>query len=96
MEGKIMKKTIIGSVFMITGMIITLSLIITASLYVPTITEWRGTKLWFVIFGSKCMGSSVQSLCCGTPFVIGMILFITGFIILVVEYFNKENSKIKK
>ena len=87
----VVKRTIIGSVLMITGAIITLSLIITATLYVPRITEWRGSKLWFVIFGAKDLGDTAQSLSVGVPFVVGLILFIIGLIILAIEYFNKDN-----
>lgn len=54
-----MKRIVIGSVLMITGVIITLSLIITATFYVPKITEWRGSKLWFAIFGAKDLGNAV-------------------------------------
>lgn len=88
-----MKRIVIGSVLMITGVIITLSLIITATFYVPNITQWRGSKLWFVIFGAKDLETS-QSLFVGEPFTIGLILFIVGLIILAVEYFS-TNKKIK-
>lgn len=83
-----MKRTVIGSVLFITGTIINLSLIITATFYVPKITQWRGSKLWFAIFGAKDLGSGVQSLSVGLPFKIGLLLFIIGFIILVIEYFS--------
>lgn len=85
-----MKRTVIGSIFMTIGAIITLSLIIIAAHYVPVITEWRGSKIWFVIFGAKDLGSMAQSLFVGIPFTIGLILFAVGLIILIVEYFNKN------
>lgn len=87
-----MKRTIIGSVIMITGAIITLSLVIIAVPYASKITEWRGSKLWFTIFGAKDLANS-QSLSMGLPFTIGIILFIIGLIILVMEYFNKDDAK---
>lgn len=87
-----MKKTVIGSVFMLSGIIVTISVIITAALYVPSITAWSGSKLWYAIFGAKQYGNEVvQSLFLGAPFVIGIILAIIGLIMLVVEYCSKEN-----
>jgi ABC-type dipeptide/oligopeptide/nickel transport system permease subunit len=86
------KKTIIGSVFMLSGIIVTISVIITAALYVPSITAWSGSKLWYAIFGAKQYGNEVvQSLFLGAPFVIGIILAAIGLIMLVVEYCRKEN-----
>jgi len=82
------KKTIIGSVFMFSGILITLSLIITAALYVPKITEWRGSRLWFAIFGASDLGSTTESLTLGVPFVIGLLLFGMGLLILLKEYFD--------
>jgi len=65
----------------------TLSIIIAAAIYVPTITSWSGSKLWFAIFGAKQYGNEVvQSLFLGVPFVIGLILTGIGLIILVREY----------
>lgn len=83
-----MKRTIIGSVLMITGAIISLSLIIIATFYVSNITEWRGSKLWLAIYGAKDLGTTVQSLSVGIPFTVGLILFIIGLIILTIEYFS--------
>ncbi|MBP1756812.1 MAG: hypothetical protein H6Q59_3210 [Firmicutes bacterium] len=87
-----MKRTIIGSVLMFSGVLITLSLIITATFYIPHINTWRGSKLWFAIFGASDMGFGVQSLSVGLPFVIGLILFAVGLLILVIEYFDKNRD----
>lgn len=88
-----MKKAIIGSTLLLTGVLITMGIILTAGLYVPYITSWSGnSKLWFAILGAKQYGSDVvQSLFLGGPFVIGVILSIIGFIILALEYFNKRS-----
>lgn len=88
-----MKKTIIGSVIMLSGVIIDMTLLLVASLYIPNITAWSGSsKLWFAIFGEKQYGNEVvQSLFLRLPFMIGIILTIIGLIILAIEYFNKEN-----
>ncbi len=77
---------------MLSGIIIDMTILIAASLYIPNITSWSGSsKLWFVIFGAKQYGSEVvQSLFLGFPFIIGIMLTIIGLIILVVEYFDKE------
>ena len=86
-----MKKTIIGGIIMLSGILSTLSIILVAAIYAPSITSWSGSKLWFAIFGAKKYGNEViQSLFLGTPFVIGIILAIIGLIILGKEYFNDD------
>jgi len=86
-----MKKAIIGSVIMLSGVIITMSIIIVAALYLPNITGWSGSKLWYAIFGAKQYGNEVaQSLFLGVPFVIGIIFVALGLIILAVEFLKKE------
>lgn len=87
-----MKRTVIGSVFMVSGIFITLSLIVIATFYVPEITQWRGSKLWFAIFGANDMGNAVQSLSVGIPFIIGLILFAIGLLILSIEYLKKDRD----
>lgn len=82
-----MKKTVIGTVFMLSGLITVVSLIITAALYAPKLTEWRGPKLWFAIFGASDLN---QGLFIGVPFVIGLMIFIIGAVMLLVEYFNDK------
>ncbi|MFZ5989307.1 MAG: hypothetical protein ACOYWZ_19605 [Bacillota bacterium] len=37
-----MKRTVIGGIIMLSGVLITLSIIITAALYAPNITTWSG------------------------------------------------------
>lgn len=82
-----MKKTIIGSVLLLSGVISSICIIITAALFIPRITSWRGSKLWWAIFAGS--GSS-QSLDLGTPFIFGLILLALGLLILFIEYFKKE------
>lgn len=85
-----MKKTVIGGIIMFSGLFTTLSLIIAAAIYVPTITSWSGSKLWYAIFGARQYGDEVvQSLFLGVPFIIGLILTAIGLTILVKEYFTK-------
>ncbi|HOV79936.1 MAG TPA: hypothetical protein PK728_07475 [Bacillota bacterium] len=84
-----MKRTIIGGIIMLSGVSTTLSLIIAAAIYVPSITAWSGSKLWFAIFGAKQYGNEVvQSLFLGVPFVIGLVLTVIGLIILLKEYLS--------
>lgn len=84
-----MKKIIIGGILMFNGALISLAVMIAAALYVPNITAWSGTKLWYAIFGAKQYGNEVvQSLSLGFPFVVGTILFILGLIVVVIEYFK--------
>jgi hypothetical protein len=85
------KKTLIGGIIMFTGALISLAILIAAVLYVPSITSWQGSQLWYAIFGAKQYGNEVvQSLFLGFPFIVGIILFVLGLIVLVVEYFNKD------
>ncbi|UVI29269.1 hypothetical protein [Paenibacillus spongiae] len=87
-----MKRTIIGGLLFSSGALICLVILILAALHVPSITAWRGSKLWFAIFGTnEPMGNNeVNSLFLGFPFIVGIVLFILGFIVLVVEYFKKD------
>ncbi|MEK4438963.1 hypothetical protein [Paenibacillus sp. FSL K6-2862] len=86
-----MKKVIIGGILMLTGSLISLGIILAAALYVPSITAWSGSRLWYAIFGTKQYGDEVvQSLSLGFPFSVGVILFIIGLIVLVREYFIKD------
>jgi len=83
------KKILIGGILMCNGALISLAVLIAAALYVPNITAWSGTKLWYAIFGAKQYGNEVvQSLSLGFPFVVGTILFILGLIVVVIEYFK--------
>lgn len=87
-----MKKTIIGSVMTLSGVLIVVGIIISAALFAPSITSWSGSKLWFAIFGAPQYGSDVvQSLFLGVPFIAGLVLAGAGMIILLIEYFHREN-----
>ena len=81
-----MKKTIIGSVFMALGTLISLSIILAASLTLSNVNQWRGSKLLYSIFSSDLDGG----LSVGVPFVIGIILFIFGLSILMIELSRKS------
>ncbi|WP_419888940.1 hypothetical protein [Paenibacillus xylanexedens] len=86
-----MKKVLIGGILLSTGSLISLAIILAAALYVPSITAWSGSKLWYAIFGAKQYGNEVgQSLSLGFPFIVGVILFVIGLIVLVNEYFIKD------
>jgi len=86
-----MKRTVIGGIFMFTGALISSVILLAAAVYVPSITSWQGSKLWFAIFGAKSYQNEViQSLFLGFPFVVGVILFILGLLALVIEYYKKD------
>lgn len=87
-----MKKTIIGGILVLTGTLISLCIIMAAALVFPDITAWSGSnKFWFIIFGSRQYGDDVlHSLFLGFPFVVGVLLFIIGLIIIGIEYYKKE------
>ncbi|MGI6435678.1 MAG: hypothetical protein ACOX0F_10000 [Syntrophomonadaceae bacterium] len=85
-----MKKTVIGGILMLSGVITTIGIIVAAAIYAPSISSWSGSKLWFIIFGAKQYGNEViQSLFLGIPFIMGIVLVVVGLIILGKEYFNK-------
>jgi hypothetical protein len=88
-----MKKTIIGGILVLTGTLISLCMITAAALVFPSITSWSGSnKFWFIIFGAKQYGNEVShSLFLGFPFVVGIILFLIGLIVLGIEYCKKDN-----
>ena len=88
-----MKRTIIGGIILLTGTMISLAILIAAASYTPSITTWQGSKFWFAIFGTNDFGNEVvvESLFLGLPFIMGIILFILGLIILGMEYFRKED-----
>jgi hypothetical protein len=62
-----MKRIVIGGFLMLGGLLTTLTIIMAAAIYVPSITQWSGkSKLWFAIFGAKQYGNEViQSLFLG-------------------------------
>lgn len=91
-----MKRTVIGGFIMIGGLFTTITIIVMAMMYMPSITSWTGSKLWYAIFGAKQYGfgnEAVQSLFLGFPFVIGLLLTILGLVILAKEYFNESFLK---
>ena len=89
-----MKRTIIGGFIMVGGLFTTLTIILVAAMYIPSMTSWSGSQLWYAIFGGKQYGDDVvQSLFLGIPFVVGLLLLILGLVILVMEYFDKSFFK---
>ncbi|MBM7663580.1 hypothetical protein JOC25_000036 [Solibacillus kalamii] len=86
-----MKRTVIGGFIMLGGLFTTLTKIVVASIYIPSMTSWSGSQLWYAIFGGKQYGNEVvQSLFLGFPFVVGLLLSVLGLAILVMEYFDKS------
>ncbi|MDW0115924.1 hypothetical protein QTL97_03075 [Sporosarcina thermotolerans] len=89
-----MKRTVIGGFIMIGGLFTTLTIILVAMTYIPSMTSWSGSKLWYAIFGGKQYGiETVQSLFLGFPFVVGLLFTILGLAILIKEYFDRSFLK---
>ncbi|MFS0687992.1 hypothetical protein AB1K89_01920 [Sporosarcina sp. 179-K 8C2 HS] len=84
-----MKRTVIGGFIMMGGVFTTLTIILVATMHIPSMTSWSGSKLWYAIFGND----AVQSLFLGFPFVVGLLFAILGLVILVMEYFDKSFLK---
>ena len=85
-----MKRTIIGGFIMLGGLITTLTIILSGTIFATHITTWSGnSKLWYAIFGAKQYGDEVvQSLFLGFPFVLGVIFTLLGLVILGIEYYK--------
>jgi hypothetical protein len=78
-----MKKTITGSVFMLSGVILFIGIIITGAINFPSVTQWEGNlsaRLWV----------SITNLSLRIPFILGVIFVIIGLVMLIVEYFNRN------
>ncbi|WP_216663347.1 hypothetical protein, partial [Bacillus haikouensis] len=62
-----MKRSIIGGFIMLSGLLVTLTIILSGTIYATHMTAWSGkSKLWHAIFGAKQYGDEVvQSLFLG-------------------------------
>ena len=91
-----MKRTIIGTVLLLSGIIVVMFIILIASLALPYLTAWSNTapsKLFFLIFAGKSQFSDgADGLGLGLLFVFGTVLIILGLIILALEYLKKDKS----
>ncbi|WP_172252591.1 hypothetical protein [Saccharibacillus deserti] len=86
-----MKKTLIGCVLTLAGTWIVGCIFVAAALFVPNMSSWEGTRLWYAIFGGSPYEADLkQSMALGLPFAIGMLMFAAGIVILAVEYFRPE------
>ncbi|MCA0983462.1 hypothetical protein LCL89_05270 [Halobacillus yeomjeoni] len=90
-----MKRTVIGGLLMVSGLLTTLTIILAGSIYAAQITAWSGkSKLWYAIFGERQYGDEViDSLFLGFPFVVGVIITVFGLIILLIEFFKTFNKQ---
>lgn len=85
-----MKRIVIGGCTLLSGLLVTLTIIVTSSIYATHVTGWSGkSKLCFVIFGAEQYGDDVvDSLFLGFPFVLGVVLALVGLVILGYEYYK--------
>ena len=77
-----MKKAIIGSAFLLSGILVSMSILITAVMLEETVGSWNDSRLLTTI--------SVKELT--LPFVIGIILSAIGLAILVMELFSDKDK----
>lgn len=85
-----MKRIICGAVLAICGAIIDSAIIIAAAAYSTTLNSWKGSKLWYSVFGGPVFdGEANLSLNLGVPFVIGAGFFAVGIAILLIDAFKK-------
>jgi hypothetical protein len=89
------KRTIIGGFIMLSGLLVTLTIILSGTIYATHMTAWSGkSKLWHAIFGAEQYGDEVvQSLFLGFPFMLGVFFTLLGLIILVIEYYKTFNNQ---
>jgi len=83
-----MKRTIIGGFIMLGGLLTTLTIILSGTIFATHITAWSGkSKLWYAIFGARQYEEEVvESLFLGFPFVVGVVFTLLGLVILCIEY----------
>jgi len=91
-----MKRTVIGIALLISGIMTTSLLVLSAMQYLPHLGAWSRSypsRLFFLIFeGQSRFGDTADGLALGVPFVFGIVLIVLGLIILAVEYFKKDNA----
>lgn len=82
-----MKRVIIGATVLVLGTFITMKIYVMGAGILTTIGSWRGNKLMYAIFGTdhNCLNM-------GFPFVVGIIMFLVGIIILIMECFNDDTN----
>lgn len=89
-----MKKIIIGSVLTLAGTWIVGFIFIAAVLFVPNMSSWDGTRVWYAIFGGGPYEADLkQSMALGLPFAIGVLMFAAGIVILAIEFFRPESNR---
>lgn len=92
-----MKKTIIGCVLTLAGTWIVGCIFIAAVLFVPHMSSWDGTRVWYAIFGGGPYEADLkQSMALGLPFAIGVLMFAGGILILAIEFFRPETVRGKR
>lgn len=77
-----MKRTVIGGILMLSGILMTLTIIVSATLYARRLTSWSNSKLWYAVF---------DELSLDIPFGVGIIITVVGLIILAKEYFTLKD-----
>jgi len=87
-----MKRTLIGAVLLIAGVLQNIGIIISATISIPHFSSWSTTypsRLWFLIFAGKSKyQSGADGLSLGILFIFGIIMIVSGLLILLIEYKN--------
>jgi len=96
-EAEEMRKTIIGAVLLIAGVLQTIGIILCGVIYLPHQNEWLSTypsKLWFLIMAGKSKFSTgADGLGLGILFIFGIIMLLIGFCMLISEYIKDWKLK---
>ncbi|GGN91121.1 hypothetical protein [Saccharibacillus kuerlensis] len=86
-----MRKTLIGCVLTLVGAWMIGCIFIAAAIFVPNMSTWEGTRIWYAIFGDGPYEADLQqSMALGLPFAVGILILVIGLLILAVEYFRTE------
>lgn len=94
------KRFIIGIVFLSTGLLIVISVIIAAAINVSNTAGWLTSypsKLWFLIFeGNGLFQDSPKGLALGPFFIGGIIFALLGAALLLWEYFHSIKTSVRE
>jgi hypothetical protein len=87
------KKTVIGAVILIAGVLQTMGIIISGVVYLPHLTTWLTSypsKLLFLILaGRSQFNDGADGLGLSIFFILGIIMTFLGLTILIYEYMRK-------
>ena len=96
-QGNEMKKTVIGAIIFLAGVVQTIGVFLCGILYLPHVTAWNTaypSKLFFLIMsGNSQFSDGADGLGLGIFFVFGIAMVLFGLGILICELAKKDKPK---